>query len=81
MCAKQWGAAVSVAKGCPDGLVSTEPRGELYDCRFNGSCFPLGDVVPIGSQSVAKVDQGEIGRQIITAKVFLTAVPQHSNNV
>ena len=35
----------------PDGLVSTEPRGQLYDCRFNGSCFPLGQVKPIGYQS------------------------------
>ena len=25
-------------------------KGQLYDCRFNGSCFPLGEVIPIGYQ-------------------------------
>ena len=33
-------------------FLSTELRGELYDCRFNGSCFPLGESLPIGYQSV-----------------------------
>ena len=35
----------------PDGLVSAELRGQSCDCRFNGSCFPLGEVLPIGNQS------------------------------
>ena len=41
-------------------LASTEPRRWLYDCRFNGSCFPpLGNIyqsvtVPIGDLSRSK---------------------------
>ena len=37
----------------PDGLASTETRGELRDCRFNGYLFSpsLGEDLPISCQT------------------------------
>ena len=50
-------------------------RGELCDCKFNGSCFPLGDVIPTSCHGYRIAINSRGAAVHDTASAHATATP------